>query len=194
MASILAAMPELPARRYKRYLAEHELTPDDARTLVSDRDLAEYFDAACSAHPGQRSGRTIANWLLSELLGALNADHLDIQRSPMPPATLSALIRLIEDGTISGKMAKEIFAESYKTGDAPLAIVERRGLEQISDEAALWEIIERVVAANPKQAAEYAKGKEGLLGFFVGQVMKQTQGRANPAMTTDLLKKRLQGG
>ena len=190
MASILAGMPELPARRFKRYLVDHELSPDDARTLVSDRHLADYFDAACTGG----AGRTIANWLLTELLGALNADHLDIRRSPMPPQTLAALVRLIEDGTISGKIGKDIFAESYRTGEAPLAIVERRGLKQISDEAALWEIIEGVVAANPKQAAEYAKGKEGLLGFFVGQVMKQTQGRANPSMTTDLLKKRLVGG
>ena len=189
MASILREMPELPARRFKRYLAEHGLAPDDARTLVSDRALAEYFEAVCAVHPGQSSGRVIANWMLTELLGALKGTP--IADSPMVPATLSALIRLIEDGTISGKIGKDIFAESYKTGEDPASIVERRGLKQISDEAALWEIVERVVAANPKQAEEYAKGKEGLLGFFVGRVMKETQGRANPAMTTDLLKKRL---
>ncbi|HEY6037696.1 MAG TPA: hypothetical protein VIV58_25620, partial [Kofleriaceae bacterium] len=101
------------------------------------------------------------------------------------------LIRLVEDGTISGKIGKEIFEESYRTGEAPLAIVERRGVQQISDEAALWEIVEQVVTANAKQAEAYASGKDGLFGFFVGQVMKATQGRANPVITSDLLHKRL---
>ena len=192
MESILRGLPELPAKRFQRYLAQYNLAPDDARTLVSDRALAEYFDAVCAVHPGEASGRVIANWILTELLGALKGTP--IAESPMVPATLSALIRLIEDGTISGKIGKDIFAESYKTGEDPASIVERRGLKQISDEAALWEIVERVVAANPKQAEDYAKGKEGLMGFFVGRVMKETQGRANPAMTTDLLKKRLLPG
>ncbi|HEY5947222.1 MAG TPA: Asp-tRNA(Asn)/Glu-tRNA(Gln) amidotransferase subunit GatB, partial [Kofleriaceae bacterium] len=190
MATILRSLPELPTARFKRY-TELGLSPDDARTLVTDRALADYFDAANTAHPGDRSGRMIANWMLTELLGALNKAGKDISESPMPPATLSELIRLVEDGTISGKIGKEIFEESYKTGEAPARIVERRGVQQISDEAALWEIIDRVVAANPKQATEYAAGKDGLFGFFVGQVMKQTQGRANPVMTSDLLHKRL---
>jgi len=129
--------------------------------------------------------------MLTELLGALNADGKTITASPMVPATLSELIRLVEDGTISGKIGKEIFEESYKTGEAPGRIVERRGVRQISDEAALWEIVDKVVTANPRQAEEYAKGKDGLFGFFVGQVMKQTQGRANPVITSDLLHKRL---
>jgi aspartyl-tRNA(Asn)/glutamyl-tRNA(Gln) amidotransferase subunit B len=191
MSGILRGLPELPAVRFKRYLEQHGLSADDARTLVGDRALADYFDLACKVHPGERSGRTIANWMLTELLGALNADGKHIGESPMPPATLSELIRLVEDGTISGKIGKEIFEESYKTGEAPGRIVERRGVQQISDEAALWEIVDRVVTANPKQATEYAKGKDGLFGFFVGQVMKQTQGRANPVVTSDLLHKRL---
>jgi aspartyl-tRNA(Asn)/glutamyl-tRNA(Gln) amidotransferase subunit B len=191
MASILRTLPELPAARFKRYTEFHGLSPDDARTLVSDRALAEYFDLVCKVHPGERSGRMIANWMLTELLGALNADGKHISESPMVPATLSELIRLVEDGTISGKIGKEIFEESYKTGEAPGRIVERRGVRQISDEAVLWEIVDKVVTANPKQAAEYAGGKDGLFGFFVGQVMKQTQGRANPVVTSDLLRKRL---
>jgi aspartyl-tRNA(Asn)/glutamyl-tRNA(Gln) amidotransferase subunit B len=190
MANILRSLPELPGARFTRY-TELGLSPDDARTLVTDRDLAEYFDAVLKVHPGDRSGRMVANWMLTELLGALNADGKHISESPMVPATLSELIRLVEDGTISGKIGKEIFVESYKTGEAPGRIVERRGVQQISDEAALWEIIDRVVTANPKQATDYAGGKDGLFGFFVGQVMKQTQGRANPVMTSDLLHKRL---
>jgi aspartyl-tRNA(Asn)/glutamyl-tRNA(Gln) amidotransferase subunit B len=191
MANILRSLPELPSARFKRYTEQVGLSPDDARTLVTDRELAEYFDRTLDAHPGDRSGRMIANWMLHELLGALNADGKHISQSPMVPATLSELIRLVEDGTISGKIGKEIFEESYKTGEAPARIVERRGVQQISDEAALWEIIDRVVTANPKQANEYAAGKDGLFGFFVGQVMKQTQGRANPVMTSELLHKRL---
>jgi aspartyl-tRNA(Asn)/glutamyl-tRNA(Gln) amidotransferase subunit B len=191
MAGILRSLPELPAARFKRYVEQHGLSPDDARTLVGDRALAEYFDLACKAHPGASPGRMIANWMLTELLGALNAGGTHISESPMAPATLAELIRLVEDGTISGKIGKEIFEESYKTGEAPGRIVERRGVQQISDEAALWEIVDRVVTANPKQATEYAKGKDGLFGFFVGQVMKQTQGRANPVVTSDLLHKRL---
>jgi aspartyl-tRNA(Asn)/glutamyl-tRNA(Gln) amidotransferase subunit B len=191
MTNILRSLPELPAARFKRYTEQLALSPDDARTLIGDRVLAEYFDATCSVHPGEKSGRMIANWMLTELLGALNASGTHISESPMTPATLSELIRLVEDGTISGKIGKEIFEESYKTGEAPRAIVERRGVQQISDEAQLWEIVDRIVTANPKQATEYANGKDGLFGFFVGQVMKQTQGRANPVLTSELLHKRL---
>ena len=191
MGGILRGLPELPASRFSRYLRQHGLAADDARTLVNDRALSEYFEAAVKAHPGERSGRMIANWMLGELLGALNADGKDIAESPMPPARLSELIRLVEDGTISGKIGKEIFEDAYKTGESPRAIVERKGVQQISDEAALWEIVDRVVAANPKQAEGYRGGKDGLFGFFVGQVMKETQGRANPVITSDLLHKRL---
>jgi aspartyl-tRNA(Asn)/glutamyl-tRNA(Gln) amidotransferase subunit B len=191
MGTILRSLPELPAARFTRYTEQLGISADDARTLVGDRALAEYFDLVCKVHPGDRSGRMIANWMLTELLGALNASGTHISASPMVPATLSELIRLVEDGTISGKIGKEIFEESYKTGEAPGRIVERRGVRQISDEAALWEIVDKVVTANPRQAEEYAKGKDGLFGFFVGQVMKQTQGRANPVITSDLLHKRL---
>ncbi len=191
MSTTLSGMPELPVARFERYQREHGLSPDDARTMVSERAMADYFDAACTAHPSGQGGRTIANWMLTELLGALNSDSKSIGDSPMPPATLSALVVLVETGVISGKIGKEIFAESYETGEAPLAIVERRGVQQISDEPALWEIVDRVVGENPKQEKAYAAGKDSLFGFFVGAVMKATQGRANPIMTADLLHKRL---
>ncbi|HUJ59231.1 MAG TPA: Asp-tRNA(Asn)/Glu-tRNA(Gln) amidotransferase subunit GatB [Kofleriaceae bacterium] len=191
MANILRGLPELPSARFARYLRQHGLSPDDARTMISDRALAEYFEAAVKAHPGERSGRMIANWMLSELLGALHADGKTIADSPIPPERLSELIRMVEDGTISGKIGKDIFEECYKTGEAPRAIVERKGVQQISDEAALWEVVDRVVGANPKQAEAYKAGKDGLFGFFVGAVMRETQGRANPVITSDLLHKRL---
>ncbi|HSK01709.1 MAG TPA: Asp-tRNA(Asn)/Glu-tRNA(Gln) amidotransferase subunit GatB [Kofleriaceae bacterium] len=191
MAGVLRAMPELPVARFERYMREHGLAPDDARTLISDRALADYFEAALAAHPGQRSGRMIASWILTELLGKLNADDKHIADSPMPPPLVSALVRLIEDGTISGKIGKEVFEESYRTGEAPLAIVDRRGVRQISDEAALGEIVDRVVSGSPKQVASYQAGKDAVFGFFVGQVMKETGGRANPTLTSELLRKRL---
>jgi aspartyl-tRNA(Asn)/glutamyl-tRNA(Gln) amidotransferase subunit B len=191
MGTILRSQPELPVVRFERYQKQHGVSADDARMLVSDRAMADYFDAACAALPGESGGKPVANWMLTELLGALNADKKDIRESPMSPQTLAALVAIIEDGTISGKIGKEVFAESYKTGEAPLAIVDRRGVRQISDEAALWEIVDRVVKANPKQAEAFAAGKDGLFGFFVGAVMKETGGRANPVMTTDLLHKRL---
>jgi aspartyl-tRNA(Asn)/glutamyl-tRNA(Gln) amidotransferase subunit B len=172
-------------------LKQHGLSADDARTLVSDRPLSEYFEAAVRAHPGERSGRTIANWLLTELLGALNAEAKEIADSPLPPDRLSELIRLVEDGTISGKIGKEVFEDAYKTGESPRAIVEKKGLQQISDERILGEIVDRVIAANPKQAETFRSGKDGIFGFFVGAVMKETQGRANPVITSDLLHKRL---
>jgi aspartyl-tRNA(Asn)/glutamyl-tRNA(Gln) amidotransferase subunit B len=191
MGGVLHSLPELPVARFERYQKEHGVSADDARTLVSERALADYFDAAVKAHPGDKSGRMIANWMLTELLGALNAEGKDITQSPMTPQTLSALIVLVENGTISGKIGKEVFEDSYKTGDAPAAIVERRGVRQISDEAELAKIVDKVVAGNPKQLEGYLAGKDGLFGFFVGQVMKETQGRANPVITSDLLRKRL---
>jgi aspartyl-tRNA(Asn)/glutamyl-tRNA(Gln) amidotransferase subunit B len=191
MGTILRTLPELPSARFMRYQRAHGLTAADARTLVSERALADYFDAAVAAHPGS-GAKQLANWVLTELLGALHAAGATVGQSPMAPATLAALVLLIERGTISGKIAKEVFEESFRTGEAPEAIVERRGVTQISDVAALWEIINRVVAASPKQAEAYTVGgKDGLFGFFVGQVMKETQGRANPVITSDLLHKRL---
>ncbi len=190
MATILRGLPELPIPRFERY-QKLGISADDARTLVSDRALADYFDAACEVIRTAGFAKLVGNWMLTELLGALNAETKSIRESPMPPETLAALVGLVDDGTISGKIGKEVFAESYKTGEAPLAIVDRRDVRQISDEPALWEIIDNLVKANPKQAEAYAGGKDGLFGFFVGAVMKATSGRANPVMTTDLLKKRL---
>jgi len=190
MANVLRSLPELPAARFERYQRLQKLTADDARTMVGDRALADYFDAASKAHPGE-SGRTIANWILTELLGALNAEGKHISQSTMPPQRLAALVVLVESGVISGKIGKEVFEESYRSGEEPITIVERRGVQQISDETLLTAIVEGVVSRNAKQAAEYQSGKDGLFGFFVGQVMKETQGRANPVMATEILKKRL---
>jgi aspartyl-tRNA(Asn)/glutamyl-tRNA(Gln) amidotransferase subunit B len=193
MATILRGLPELPSARFERYQRVYGISADDARTLVSERALADYFDAAIAAHPsGDTGGRMIANWMLGELLAALHRTATPVAQSPMAPAALAALVVLIEDGTISGKIGKDVFEDSFQSGEPPAAIIERKGLKQISDPTALWEIINKVVAANPKQAEAFTVGgKDGLFGFFVGQVMKETQGRANPVITSDLLHKRL---
>jgi len=190
MNGVLRSMPELPVARFRRYLETSELAPDDARTLVGERALADYFDLA-EKMTGGKKGKACANWIINELLGKLNASGLSIAESPMHAGNLAALVMLVEAGTISGKIGKEIFEESYKTGEEPRAIVERRGVQQISDEATLLPIVDRIVTANAKQAADYLAGKDGLFGFFVGQVMKETQGRANPVLTTELLHRRL---
>ncbi|MDX2093688.1 MAG: Asp-tRNA(Asn)/Glu-tRNA(Gln) amidotransferase subunit GatB [Kofleriaceae bacterium] len=189
MGAVLHALPELPAARFERYVTAG-VAPDDAKTLVGERALADYFDGALS-QIGEKFARPIANWILTELLGALNAGHLTISQSPMAPERLARHVELVENGTISGKNGKEIFEESYRTNEEPIAIVERRGVQQISDEAFLWAIVDKIVASNPKQAQEYRNGKDGIFGFFVGQVMKETQGRANPVITTDLLRRAL---
>jgi aspartyl-tRNA(Asn)/glutamyl-tRNA(Gln) amidotransferase subunit B len=189
MNGVLRSLPELPVARFQRYV-ENELSPDDARTLVGERALADYFDLAVKLTGGSK-GKACANWIINELLGKLNAAGLTIAESPMPAGNLASLVMLVEQGTISGKIGKEIFEESFKTGEEPHAIVERRGVQQISDEATLWPIIDRIVERNAKQAAEYLGGKDGLFGFFVGQVMKETCGRANPVLTTELLHRRL---
>jgi aspartyl-tRNA(Asn)/glutamyl-tRNA(Gln) amidotransferase subunit B len=183
------ALPELPHARFVRYLAAGA-TADEARTLVGDRALADYYDAAAAAAPA-RAAKLCANWLLSELLGALHADGCDIADSPLPPASLAALVALVDDGTLSGKLAKEVFADAYRTGDAPGAIVEKRGLRQISDPGELGAVIDRVLAANRTQVDTYRAGKTQLFGFFVGAVMKETTGRANPALASELLRARL---
>ena len=190
MGAILRALPELPTARFVRYTKELAIPADDARTLISDRALAEFYDAAMKLYPG-KNGRSVANWMLSELLGALNAESRHISASPMTPETLVALIELVETGVINGKIGKEVFDESYRTGEAPEAIVERRGVQQVSDPAMLWEVINRVVAGNPRQAEQYAQGKDSLFGFFIGAIMKETDGRANPVVAGELLRKRL---
>ncbi|MEZ4363796.1 MAG: Asp-tRNA(Asn)/Glu-tRNA(Gln) amidotransferase subunit GatB [Kofleriaceae bacterium] len=191
MGAVLKALPELPGARFERYHTVLGVSPDDARTLVGERALSEYFEAAIAARRAdaapQQRGRAISTWMLTELLGALNRTGAEIEASPLPPRALAELVDLIEDGTISGKQAKEVFEACYGSGESPAAYVEAKGLRQISSEPELLAVIEQVLAKNAKQAADYRAGKEGLFGFFVGQVMKATEGRANPQLTSELL-------
>jgi len=190
IAAARAALPELPSVRWQR-LRELGLSADDARQLIASRAHGDYLDAVIAAVPGQT--KLAAAWVLGELAAALNRDGVDIAASPMTAAALGELLALIADGTISGKIAKDVFERAYAARESPRAIVEREGLRQVSDEGALVAIAEQIIAANAKQVAAYRSGKTGLLGFFVGQLMKQTGGAANPQLASTILKRLLDG-
>ncbi|MGH7109875.1 MAG: Asp-tRNA(Asn)/Glu-tRNA(Gln) amidotransferase subunit GatB [Stellaceae bacterium] len=186
VAEIRAALPELPDARRTRFISEYGLSAYDAAVLVAETEIAAYFEEAARG----RDPKAAANWIMGDLFGALNRKGLDIAHSPVSARQLGGLIDLLADGTISGRIAKEVFAEMIETGaDAP-AIVERKGLRQLSDEEAINAAVDRVLVAHPAQAAQYA-GNPKVLGFFVGQVMRATGGKANPALVNQLLKKKL---
>jgi aspartyl-tRNA(Asn)/glutamyl-tRNA(Gln) amidotransferase subunit B len=193
IAEIRAGIPELAAERRARFAETYRLPPYDADVLTARRDLADYFEAAVAAHP---SPKAIANWVMGELLRVVHERRLDdalvIERWPVPPEQLAELVAMIEDGTISGKIAKTVF-EDMLGGDSARAVVERRGLVQLTDEDAIATAVRQVVAAHPDRVAEYRAGKDKLLGFFVGQVMKATAGKANPGIVNEILKRELAG-
>ena len=183
-----AELPELPAQKRKRYESELGLSAYDARVLTDDRSVAEYLEAtvAASATPKQA-----ANWVMGDITAYLKANKLAIAELALKPTSLAELISLIEAGTISGKIAKEILPELLSKGGSPKELVEAKGLTQLSDTGALEATIDEVLAANPKELEQYRNGKTKLLGFFVGQVMKQTGGRADPKLTNQLLAQKL---
>jgi len=181
-------LPELPAKKRDRYESELGLSPYDTRVLTEDRTVAEYFEAAVEhkANPKQA-----ANWVMGDITAYINNHKLSITEIALKPENLAELISLIEDGTISGKIAKEILPELLTNGGSAKALVESKGLVQISDTGELEKIIDAVIAASPKELEQYRSGKTKLLGFFVGQVMKQTGGRADPKVTNQLIQQKL---
>ncbi len=191
MMTVMTTMPELPMAKLDRFARDYGLLDAEARQLITERSLADYLDTAVRAHGDVASARTIASWITNELLGALNAAGKTIDTCPVPPGHLARLVRLIESETISGKMAKDVFDQVFATGAEPDAIVEQRGLRQISDPIEIERIARAVLAANDKQVAAFRAGKDTLFGFFVGQVMKETDGRANPSVTSDVLRRLL---
>jgi len=195
---IRAALPELPRARRQRFVSQYGVPAYDAEVLTQSRALADYYEAAVqalgSAAAGNRADRpkTVSNWIMSELLAALPGDDEPaIQRSPITPRHLARLLLLIEDGTISGKIAKDVFQKMLASGDDAAAIVGREGLTQVADEAALSQIIVTVMAANPRAIDDYKRGKKEAKGALVGQVMKATGGKANPALVNRLLEDKL---
>jgi aspartyl-tRNA(Asn)/glutamyl-tRNA(Gln) amidotransferase subunit B len=187
---VRAQMPELPDARRRRFVAEYSLSERDAEQLTAERALADYFEAVLAAgHPadaGQRA-KTAANWLLGDLRRLLNAEGLDSTASRVTPAGLADLLDLMERGTISGKQGKEVLETAFASGEAPGAIVEREGIAQLSDTGELEQIVDEVLAANPKAVEDYHAGKTTSLQFLVGQVMKRTKGRAKPDLVSPIL-------
>ncbi|WP_447979798.1 Asp-tRNA(Asn)/Glu-tRNA(Gln) amidotransferase subunit GatB [Candidatus Nitrospira bockiana] len=185
---VRAKLPELPAVRQRRFVTEYGLPEYDAGVLTSSRDLADYFEA-CVARFGQP--KTVSNWVMGELLRELNQSGTPAGRSPVTPERLVSLLQLVDKGTISLKVAREIFPELYASGASPERLVQEKGLTQVSDEGALEKMIDEVLTKNPAQAAQYRAGKEQVLGFLVGQVMKASGGKANPGKVNELLKRKL---
>jgi aspartyl-tRNA(Asn)/glutamyl-tRNA(Gln) amidotransferase subunit B len=186
VAELKAALPELPDKKRARFVGDYGLGPEEAGVLVAERATAEYFEVAAK----DRDAKAAANWVTGDLFGALNKKGLGIEDSPVSAPALGALIDLIADGTISGRIAKDVFAEMVETGGDPSQIVEAKGLRQVTDTGAIEAAVDAALAANPAQVAQYATNPK-LLGFFVGQIMKATQGKANPALVNQLLRKRL---
>jgi aspartyl-tRNA(Asn)/glutamyl-tRNA(Gln) amidotransferase subunit B len=191
--AVRVSLPELPDEKAARFSRDFGLSTYDAGVLSASRELGAYFEALV-ASVGAPHAKLAANWVMGELSSALNRDNIDIERSRVNPRELSGLLQRIVDQTISGKIAKEVFEAMWAEGKSADAIIEAKGLRQITDSAAIEGVIDSVIAANPKQLADYRSGKDKLFGFFVGQVMKATEGKANPAQLNELLKKKLGGG
>jgi len=180
-------MPELPEAKIARYVKELGLSAYDAEVLCEDKDVANYFEKASQGV----TAKTVANWITSELFGLLNKENIELKDCKITPDHIRELVSLIDNGTISGKIAKVVFEEMFKSGAKPGGIVESKGLVQVSDIGAIKTVIAAVIDANPDSVEGYKAGKEKLFGFFVGQVMKQTGGKANPSVVNDLLKEML---
>jgi aspartyl-tRNA(Asn)/glutamyl-tRNA(Gln) amidotransferase subunit B len=191
--AVRATLPELPDQKAARFAKHFGLSAYDAGVLSASRELGAYFEAVV-AGLGMSHAKLSANWVMGELSSALNRDNLEIDRSRVNPAQFIGLLQRIVDETISGKIAKEVFEAMWSEGKSADAIIEAKGLRQITDAGALEGVIDAVIAANPKQLADYRSGKDKLFGFFVGQAMKATAGKANPAQLNELLKKKLGGG
>lgn len=189
VAAEKAKLPELPDAKKARFMADFGLSLYDAAILVEEQDTAAFYEKVAAG----RDPKMAANWMITELFGNLNKAGKDLSDSPVDEAKLGGLIDLITDNTISGRIAKDVFAEMFESGKDAATIVEEKGLRQVTDTGAIEELIDSVIAAQTEKVAEYRSGKDKLFGFFVGQVMKQSQGKANPAMVNELLKKKLAG-
>ncbi len=186
LEQVRVTAPELPADKRNRFIESYGLREYDAQVLTSTRDISEYFEKAAKAAGDPRMA---ANWVTGDLLGALKGG--EIAESPVSPEQLGELVAFIAKGEISGKMAKDIFAKMFESGDSAAAIIDREGLRQISDTGALEKIVDEVIAASPKQVEQYKSGKTGVIGYLVGQVMKASKGQAHPAAVNELLKAKL---
>ncbi len=188
VANIAKTLPELPDAKISRYISEFHLSEYDAEVLVADKVVSEYFEEVVTK---SKDPKMSANWITGELFGYLNNNSLEIEDSKISPQDLAELITLIKNETISGKIAKEVFELMQENGDSPSSLIEKHGLKQISDSSAIQKVIQEVIDENPDSVAGYKSGKDKLFGFFVGQVMKKTAGKASPSIVNDLLKEAL---
>jgi aspartyl-tRNA(Asn)/glutamyl-tRNA(Gln) amidotransferase subunit B len=189
VAGLRAALPELPDAKKARFMSQHGLSAEDAAVLVAERETALFYEQVAQ----DRDPKAAANWVMGDLFGALNRLGVGIERSPASAKQLGSLIDLIADGTVSGRLAKEVFAEMVASGVDPAAIVEAKGLRQMTDAGAIAAAIDVVLVGNADKVDEYRAGRDKLYGFFVGQVMRATQGKANPTLVNELLRKKLAG-
>jgi len=188
IGEVQQSLPEMPEQKRDRFVREYEIPEYDAGVLTTSKALADYFETCVKLFP---QPKTVSNWIMGDLLRELKNDNKEIEECPITPERLTGLLKLIDDGTISGKMAKTVFEDMYQSGKPPAEIVQEKGMTQISDESALLKMVEDVIAANPGQAADFKNGKDKLMGFFVGQVMKASKGQANPALVNKLIKEKL---
>lgn len=182
------SLPELPQARKERLISEYGLPEYDASIITASKGLADYFDACVKLYP---EAKTVSNWLMGDLIRLLNAEEQDIKECAVTPEMLINMLKLIDQGTISGRIAKTVFEEMFKTGKNPEVVIEEKGLVQISDQSAIDAMVDQVLADNPKSVEDYQAGKERAMGFLVGQVMKMSKGKANPGMVNELLKEKL---
>ncbi len=188
VTAVKAGLPELPDTKRERFVREYGIPEYDAEVLTASKPLANYYEACLQ---GYAKPKIVSNWIMSELLRELKRDEREIEECPVPAPNLAQMLKLIDEGLISGKIAKSVFEEMYRTGKKAEEVVKEKGWVQVTDTSAIEKTVDEVLAKNPKEVEEYKKGKEKVFGFFVGQVMKATQGKANPQLVNELLKKKL---
>ena len=191
IADLKNNIPELPDDKKKRFINEFKLSPYEATILVSDIDIAKYFEEVVAKMGKNKDMKLAVNWITGELFAVLNNKNLEISQSPVSAKNLAILVNLIKNGTISGKIAKTVFELMLEGDKDPQKIVEEKGLKQQSDPKALEALIDKIINDNREKAIEYKQGKEKLFGFFVGQAMKASGGKANPQLINEILKKKL---
>ncbi len=185
---IASSLPELPLARKQRFVQQYHIPAYDAEVLTSSKYLADFYEACVHLYG---DAKTVSNWVMGEVLRFLREKKLEIQQSILTPEQLTELLQLIDTGTISASIAKKIFDEMVESGQSPKVIVEKKGLVQVSDKDQLVEIVDQVIAAHPQEVQKYLDGKEGLLGFFVGQVMRASKGKANPKLVNEIVREKL---
>jgi aspartyl-tRNA(Asn)/glutamyl-tRNA(Gln) amidotransferase subunit B len=183
-------LPELPQAKRERLVADYGLTDYDAGVLIASKPVAQYFEDAVAAGADPKAA---SNWITSDMMGALNAEGLEIGDAKITPQGLAELIKLVAEGTLSSKLAKEVFGHMFASGQSAATIVEEKGLKQVSDSGELEGVLQKIFEASPDEVAQFKAGKDKLMGFFVGQVMKQTKGQANPKLVNELVRKMLKG-